>query len=52
MKLRLNWLPLGMKAETKGFYFVQVGTGVNSGLLHVEELQEIMTELHAVTNDN
>lgn len=29
-KLRLGWLPLGIKAETKGLYFVQVGTGVPS----------------------
>lgn len=24
-ELRLDWLPLGMKAVTKGLYFVQVG---------------------------
>lgn len=29
-KLRLDWLPLGIKAETKGLSFVQVGAGVPS----------------------
>lgn len=29
-ELRLNWLPLGIKAETKGLSFVQVATDVPS----------------------
>lgn len=27
-ELRLDWLPLGIKASTKGMYFVQVGIHV------------------------
>lgn len=27
-ELRLDWLPLGIKAATKGMYFIQVGIHV------------------------